>query len=183
MVDDAILRRLLRHTSLEPGPIQIKEGKQNLLARLSGYNNAARFSPWVVLLDLNSDAPCASEYRGNLLPAESDFMNLRIAVRQVEAWLLADRGHVARFLSVSAERIPRAPEGAVNSKLAMVNIARGSRSRAIVADMVPREGSGRSTGPAYPSRLIEFIDTRWDPDAAEQHSPSLSSCLNRLRQL
>jgi hypothetical protein len=33
------------------------EGQQ-LLERLGGYNNAARFSPWLVLVDLDRDADC-----------------------------------------------------------------------------------------------------------------------------
>ena len=36
-----------------------KKGKDGLLRNLDGYNRAARFSPWVVLVDLDHDADCA----------------------------------------------------------------------------------------------------------------------------
>ena len=50
-------------------------------------------------------------------------------------------------------------------------------------DMVPREGSGRTEGPAYTSRLIEYATDRWRPDVAVRRADSLRravACLQRL---
>ena len=50
-------------------------------------------------------------------------------------------------------------------------------------DMVPREGSGRSIGPAYVSRIIEFALSHWRPAEASHRSESLRraiACLNNL---
>jgi len=50
-------------------------------------------------------------------------------------------------------------------------------------DMVPRPGSGRATGPAYASHLIEFAATHWRPDIAAHSCQSLRKCLQRLKDL
>jgi hypothetical protein len=113
-------------------------------------------------------------------------MCFRVAVREVEAWLLGDRERLARFLDVDPGWIPSDPEGSPNPKTQVVNLARRSRRREIVADMVPRRESGRSEGSAYASRLIEFIsDSRhgWRPTVAARSSDSLRRCLRCLRRL
>src|SRR4051812_19989034 len=105
IVDEAVLRRLLDETSIVAGPIRIGPGKPRILSGLPGYNNAARFSPWIVLLDLNG-VGCAPEYVSELLSKPAAHMHLRIAVRQVEAWLLADSAHLSQYLGVRAAQIP-----------------------------------------------------------------------------
>src|SRR5712691_5308903 len=107
-------------------------------------------------------------------------MCFRIAVRAVETWLLADRQRLAQFLSIPVSRIPPALEAENDPKSLLVNLARHSRKRATRADMVPRQHSGRKVGPAYASRLMEFIEdttTGWQtaflasPSAAPPRRP------------
>ena len=155
-VDEAVVRRLIEHVGGTPGPVYGRNGKDHLRQRIANYNQAARLSPWVVLVDLDHDAECAPPLRSAWLPALSPYMCLRVAVRQVEAWLLADRERLAKFLSVSTSRIPHNPESVEHPKNTLVEIARYSRRRDIREDMVPRPGSGRAVGPAYTARLIEF---------------------------
>lgn len=107
-------------------------------------------------------------------------------MRQIEAWLFADRERLARFLSVASSRIPQDPESLDNPKQTMVNLARQSRRRQIIEDMVPRPNSGRNVGPAYTSRLIEFVQDAtngWNPGVASRLSDSLNRCLRCLHQL
>jgi hypothetical protein len=107
-------------------------------------------------------------------------------VREVEAWLLADREQIAKFLSVSKASVPDDPESETDPKQTMVNLASRSRRREIREDIIPRPGSGRAIGPAYTSRLIEFASsakTQWRPEAAAEHSSSLRRCLACLRRL
>lgn len=183
IVDESVVRRLIRELGAEPGPVHGKNGKQHLRERITGFNNAARYSPWIVLLDLDHDAECAPPLRSHWLPEPAPFMCLRIAVRQVEAWLLADRENIAKFLAVAASRVPRHVETLTNAKEAMVDLARRSRRRDIREDMVPRPGSGRPVGPAYASRLIEFAQGMWNPQEAARPSDSLRRSMNRLEAL
>ncbi len=68
-VDEAVLRRLAEQVGAAIGPVHGKKGKQFLLRRVHGYNNAARFGPWVVLVDLDQDADCAPHLRLEVAPA------------------------------------------------------------------------------------------------------------------
>src|SRR5258708_5107419 len=140
---------------LTPGRI-VFHGKQALLQRIHAYNRAARFVPWLCLVDQNGAIRCPPRFVIDHMPDPSRLMLFRIAVRTIESWLLADRTRCASFLHVSADLVPHDPERLANPKLAMVNLARRSGDRHIVADMAPRDGSGASVGPAYASRLQEF---------------------------
>jgi hypothetical protein len=183
IVDEAVVRRLIASAGGWPGPVYGKNGKPALRTRINGFNNAARHARWMVLVDLNGEQDCAPPLRESWLPAPAPLLCFRVAVRQVEAWLMADGEALASYLGVPRSRIPGDPEGLPNAKVAMVNVARRSRRAAIRQDMVPREGSGRSVGPAYTSRLIEYAETRWRPAVAAQVSDSLRraiACLERL---
>jgi len=181
-LDEAVLCRLLVHVGAKPGTIYGRQGKGFLKKNIQGYNNAARFMPWVVLVDLDA-CDCPPALINTWLPRPQPLIRLRVAVREVESWLMADRERLARFLGVTRTRIPSRPDEESNSKQTMVNLARRSRRSAIKADMVPREGSGIAVGPAYTSRLIEFAETRWDPGVAARLSDSLRGCIESLQDV
>jgi hypothetical protein len=157
-----------------------------LRAGINGYNNAGRHRPWIVLVDLDQDADCAPNLCRSWISKKSPKLCFRVAVREVEAWLLSDRESIARFLSVPIPRVPIDPESEINPKQTMVNLAATSKRRDIREDMVPRPGSGRSVGPAYTSRLVEFTQSPqplWRPSNAAKHSKSLQRCMKCLEQL
>ena len=180
IVDEAITRTLLEHVGCVAGTMYVQGGKPRLLEKLAGFNSAARFSPWLVLVDLNGDAPCAPEFVSAVMPKPSPQMVFRVAVRQAEAWLMGDAQELASYLRVSQARVPDDPEGEGDAKQAMVNIARNSRNRNVREDMVPTPASGRRTGPNYAGRLIEFATQRWRPAVAAERVDSLNRCLQRL---
>lgn len=183
LLDDAVLRRIVEEVGHDAGPIHIKNGKSALLEKLGGYNAAARHMPWVVLVDLNGDADCAPTFVAEHLPAPAKQMLFRVAVRQVEAWLLADVIRFARFIGVSRARLPGDPDSLANSKRAVVEIAGHSRDRRVREDLVPSAGSGRHVGPGYVARMIEFVQQAWSPEDAADRSDSLRRCLNCLSAL
>jgi hypothetical protein len=182
-VDEAVLRRLLQDVGVAAPIVYGNKGKSDLLQRLRGYNQAASFRPWIVLVDLDQDFECAPPFRDQWLPNPAPHMCFRVAVREVESWLLADQERLAAFLSVPVSRIPTAPEAVDFPKRVMVDLARRSRRRAIREDMVPRPGSGRTVGSAYASRLAEFVRSAWRPEVAAAHSDSLRRCRIRLKAL
>ena len=182
-MDEAVLQRLVEHAGGQTGTVYGRKGKSYLRQRIGGFNQAARHSPWVVLVDLDGDADCAPALCSEWLPDPAPHLCFRIAIREVEAWLLADGATVARFLSVAKSRIPGSPEGLPKPKQFMVNLGRRSRRRAIREDMVPRPGSGRVVGPAYTSRLVEFASTTWRPEVAAERSDSLKRAIRCIRQL
>lgn len=182
-LDEAILRRAARHVGADLGNVYGRDGKPRPKANIGGYNAAARHAPWVVLVDLDQDHPCAPPLCDEWLPEPSRGMCLRVAVRQVESWLLADAEQVARFLTVSRARIPRDPESLSHPKRTLVQLAERSRRRAIREGLVPESGSGRAVGRLYNPFLRSFASAAWRPEAAAERADSLHRCLDALGRL
>lgn len=183
ITDEAVVRKLITHVGAEPGTVYGKKGKPHLRSQIDGYNNAARHAPWVVLVDLDHTKGCAPTLCAEWLAEPAPQLCFRVAVRAVEAWLMADAEALADFLGVGRKKVPVDPETLANPKQALVNLASQSRKREIREDMVPRQGSGRTVGPAYASRLIEFVYAHWRPAKAADRADSLRrtiTCLKRL---
>lgn len=183
IVDEAVVKRLIAHAGAEPGTVYGKKGKQDLRKTVRRYNEAARHAPWLVLVDLDADADCAPPFRDQWLPTPAPRMCFRVAVRAVEAWLLADAEALAQFLGVARSRVPAQPETVPDPKQTMVNLARASRRREVRVDMVPGDGSGRQVGPAYTSRMIEFVEKHWRPAVAAKSADSLNRAIRSLKLL
>lgn len=184
--DEAVLRRVVDHAGGLIHRVQVQNGKANLRRALPGYNAAARWAGWLVLVDLDHDFACPGALAADWLPTQSPFMRLRVVVRELEAWLLADAERFAQFFAVKRTAIPNAPESLPDPKTTLVGLAAASRKTMIREDMTPRPGSGRRVGPAYTSRLIEFASHSsqgWRPDIAATSAPSLARCLARLTHL
>ena len=182
-LDEIIARRMVSHMKWDLASVYIKRGKHNLKRKLDGYNNAARFAPWFTLVDLDKDADCAPSLRKDWLPDPSPYMSFRIAVREAEAWLLADRPRLSAFMGVSSSTVPSSPESETNPKECIVNIARRSRIAEIRKGIVPAPGSGRATGNAYVALLADFVMREWRLDVAARNSDSLRRGLNDLKRI
>lgn len=184
ITDEAVVQRLVEHVGAHVGAVYGKNGKPTLRQKMNGYNNAARHAPWIVVADLDRDHDCAPELVSAWVPQPSELMCFRVAVRAVEAWLLADGDAVATFLGVARTAIPStSPDDLDDPKRTLVDLARQSRRREIREDMVPRPESGRSVGPAYASRLIEFATSTWRPHVAAERSESLRRAIASLERL
>jgi len=181
--DEVVLRRILTHLLVDAGRAFGLRGRPHLLINLPRYNAAAQFEAFVALVDFDAEPNCVGAFVNGHLPNPSLLMRFRVAVRAIEAWLMADREGLAEFLSVSSSRIPLYPDAIQSPKTEMVNIARHSRRKLIRTGMVPREGSGTAIGPAYASILIEFANTHWDIHTATTNSPSLSRSMVAISSL
>lgn len=186
VVDEAVALRLIRHSGGEAGPVYGRQGKAHLKTHIGAFLNAARFSPWMVLVDLDHDSPCAPALKAAWLKGVESELCLRVAVREVESWLMADRLRFAEFLGIPNVKIPSRPDEEGDPKAVVVQLAARSRRTAIRLDIAPRVGSGHSVGPAYSSRLIQFIRDEsggWHPEEAASRSPSLAGCLRAVKAL
>jgi len=183
IIDEAVVRRLIEDAGRSVGAVYGREGKPALRRKIRGYNKAAHRLPWIVLVDLDSETECAPALQNEWLPSVAPLLCFRVAVRAVEAWFLADATNLARFLAIPKQRIPREPETVADPKRAIVDLARGSRKGSIRSVITPREGSGRSIGPAYPSRMIEFAMNLWTPSEAAVRADSLKRAMDCLRTI
>lgn len=183
ILDEAVMIRLFEHCGKRPGPMHVKRGKPNILSKLNGYNQAARYRPFVVVLDLDQDHACPPELLDEVLPAPSDGMLCCVAVRSVESWLIADRDRLASFISVPVSRLSPAPENLPDAKRHLTDVAAGSRRRDIRDGMPPTVDGMRREGPIYTSKLVEFVrdaQAGWRPDVAASRAPSLARVISRL---
>jgi len=88
IVDQAVVERLIEELGFSVYSFQGLKGKPFLKARIKAFNSAARFSPWLVVVDLDS-TECAPRLRTEWLTSPSRLVRFRIAVRAIEAWLIA----------------------------------------------------------------------------------------------
>jgi hypothetical protein len=155
-------------------------GYGRLKADMSKFRTACHVLPHVVLTDLDQ-YPCPPallrDWKAQSLPPQ---LLIRVAVREVEAWLLADRNGIANFLSVAKNKVPQYPEAEADPKRTLINLARKSRRQRLAMELVPETGSSASIGPLYNARLSEFVTNSWDVECARMASPSLDRTLSRL---
>jgi len=183
VIDEAVVRKLIVQAGAVPGTVCGKQGKGYLRRKIAGYNSAARRTPWLILVYLDQDYDCAPALCNEWLPSPAHHLCFRIAVPEVEAWLMADFMRIASFLSIHRTRVSSTPESLADPKAEMVELSRHSRRRDIREDMIPRRRSHRRVGPGYSARLIEYVGKRWRPDVAAEHSDSLKRALRCIRRL
>lgn len=160
----------------------ICRGNGALRSRMPKIRQSAARLPSLVLTDLDLKK-CPSELISEWLPPPHPTnLIFRVAVREVEAWLLADTDGCSDFLGVSRSRIPRNPEGEQDPKQTLINIARRSPYRKIKEGIAP-QSSIAPVGPAYNLLLCQFVDSKWNLKAACENARSLDrafqSVLNR----
>lgn len=185
-MDEAVLRRVARDSGVVITNVYARRGKHSVLSGLSGYNSAARFAKWIVLLDLDSDNDCAPEAVSAHLPNPSPGLCFRFAVREIESWILADRERISSALRVPLRRIPIDPDLLEDPKRTLVEIARRSESREVRIQVVPRVGGSAPVGPLYDSFIIDFVTRSsggWRPRTASRTSRSLASCVRCIERL
>jgi len=147
---------------------------------IGGFNNAAKGIPFFVATDLDKhECPPVLIADWLTLPKHPNLM-IRVAVREAEAWVLADRENFANFLGISVANVPVDVEALPNPKEALIQLARRSRKGQVRDDICPRPNSTSRVGPNYNARLSSFVSQVWDPNVARLNSQSLDSTIDRL---
>lgn len=181
-LDEAVVRRLIGFCGGQPGTVYGNRGRSYVLEHIDRFNKGAAHGwIWFVLVDLDRSPDCAPTLVTEALPDPAGGMCFRVAVREVEAWLLADRTGFAKWAGIRASLIPLDVESIARPKERLVAIVRESRWRERREAIVPHPDSGRSAGPAYTSVLTDFVATDWDVETAASVAPSLARALRCLR--
>ena len=181
---EAVSRRILASLGITVSQCLGLKGKNYLQSKARGLNQAAKGFAVFMLTDQDSPDPCPprlihSWLRGTPHPR----FFLRIAVMEVESWIMADRRGIARFLSIPLTRIPTDTDAIPKPKEFLVSLARLSKKTQLRADIVPKPGATSKVGPGYNSRIGEFVRTHWYIERASAVSNSLKRTLARLRAL
>lgn len=180
-LDAAVAERLIAHAGAVPArePFE-NNGRERLLERVAGYASAARYTPWLVICDLDRDA-CAPSL---IAQHQWDFppkLCFRVAVRSIESWLMADT-QIAHFLSVRQSALPPNPDIVPEPKRFLIQLARSSRS-AEVREAIGGPAGTHQIGNAYTLRLRRFVEEIWDPQRAAGRSDSLRRAIAAVERL
>jgi hypothetical protein len=184
--EDDLSEEVLKKLILRSGrPYQIGHcfhgrGYGYLKTHICGFNKAAKGMPYLILTDLDNSECAPEKMRRWLQHPKHPNLLFRIAVKEVEAWLLADRVGFAKFLGISLDLVTTDVDKIDDPKRYLIELAKRSRRRTIREDLVPRIGSTAKQGPAYNDRLISFVRTNWDHSAAKENSPSLERTVRAL---
>ncbi len=155
-------------------------GHGYLRQNINGFNLAAKGIPFLVGTDLDVYACPPALINEWLISPKHHNLLIRVAVRESEAWVLADRKSFARFLGIRVELLPENVEDIANPKEELIRLARCLRSRYLRDDLCPPPNSTRKVGPNYNARLAIFVQQHWDANAARERSNSLSRTIDRL---
>jgi len=170
---------------LLPGYPDVLGGFGNLKGRAPRWIKAAEASgAWFfVVTDLDrasSPNDLGRDWFGvdclGLLPRTFLF---RIAVREVESWIMADRLALSGYLGIAQNNLPANPDELDDPKSVLLSTIRAKCRKKIFLDMLPK-GRNQHVGVAYNERLCAFVDQFWDIDRAMAHSPSLARSVARM---
>ena len=185
-LSDVVSTKILKHFGIE-NLLRIPntyKGKSYLQRRAAELNRSAAGPLYVFMFtDLDSPGTCVPELIQSWVkaPLNPGFF-LRVAVMEIESWIMADRRALATFLSIPVNRIPNTPDDILQPKEFLVSLARKSRKKSLRDQLVPRKGAATTkVGPEYNNCIGEFVRVHWDLERAAVASPSLKRTLNRIR--
>jgi hypothetical protein len=157
-------------------------GYGKIKTKISAYNHSARHRYWFVITDLDQ-AECAPSLVREWLPEGCNGkMLFRVAVREIESWLLADKKNFSTFFTVNPASVPAVPDSLNDPKQTIFTIVKQSGERHIQKAILPVDTKAH-IGPGYNEYFIEFIQNYWNIDAARQHSVSLDKTLQSLGRI
>ena len=184
-LSDAVATEILRSFDIEVHvriPITY-QGNTYLRKRAAELNRSAKGPPYVFMFtDLDSPKRCVPELIQSWVkaPLNPGFF-LRVAVMEIESWVMADRGALAAFLSIPVGRIPDVPDDILAPKEFLVSLARGSKKKSLRDQLVPsKRAMTARVGPEYNSCLGQFVRDDWNLERAAAVSPSLKRTLDRI---
>ena len=184
-LSEALLRKMISGCApaLQVGTVRITNGNGQIKKNLRAFNSLARISPVLVLTDQDdSECPPAliDEWFEGL--AKQPGLRFRVATREVESWVMADRERFARFLGIQTNLVPAYPDQLRNPKKTLLDLAASANSRLLRKALLPT-GKTASIGPGYNDTLSEFVLSSWNPKRAEGNSESLARALAAIREM
>lgn len=183
-LSEAIGLRLLAElpTPIRPNLSLGKKGSGYLRSGMHKWRQLAQKQFVLILTDLDKvECPVALRegwFGSANVPAN---LMLRIAVREVESWILADH-QACRKLIGQKGKLPPDPDGLSDPKEHLLQLARLA-PRAIRSDLLKVSGAVASQGIGYNNLLVRLVHSSWSPMRAAERSPSLKRTCDRLHQM
>lgn len=184
-LSEAMGKRLLTDAGydLEPSPVLRKGGFGYLRSKMDSWCEMALRKPVLLLTDLDMSA-CPMALREDWMGARKTPENLvlRIVVREIESWVLADHDAL-RTLIGNRGTLPPDPDALPDPKQYLLRLIAKQAHRRIREDLVAEKGAIASQGIGYNAHLGEWVRTVWSPARAALRSRSLHRARLRIGEL
>lgn len=182
-VSEAVVDRLVE-LSPNDWTITVRMGRYGngyLRNKLDGLLRTAVKVPVFLLTDLDQGT-CAPDLirawlGGKTMPRGMFF---RVAVREIEVWLLADREGISNFLGIPLDKLPDDPESLPDPKQTLLNLVKRYGSRSMKSELLQHAKTKTSRGLGYNAELTRFVRDEWDPSRAASRSDSLARAMRCL---
>lgn len=184
-LSEAVADRLVRETnpSLQVAVRMGRKGNGFLKQKLRDLNETSRSIPVLLLTDLDrTECPpvLIDDWWGGRVRETG--MIFRVVVREIEAWLLADREGFAAFSGAPVTKIPPSPEALDDPKDTLKELVRRYGNRRLKDEILPAKASRAAVGIGYNQVLSQFVGDSWSAARAAKSSDSLARACRRLRE-
>lgn len=184
-LSEAVADRLVEEVN--PGlRVAVRMGRKGngfLKQKLFDLNKTARSIPVFLLTDLDRiECPRTlidDWWSGGML---ANGMIFRVVVREIEAWLLADRAGFAKLSGAPIGKVPLMPESLDDPKSTLLNLISRYGNRRLKDELLPTKGSRASVGLGYNQALSQFVRKSWSAARAAENANSLERACRRLRE-
>ena len=183
----AVIKRLIHHFNVEVKlkPLNAGQGGNAILKKnIEKYIKLAAQQKVLLVTDLDT-FDCAPSLIHDWLDGRNITENFtfRVAVREVESWLLADRTAISDWMGVDVGLIPATPDSLDGPKDSIIHLARRSRNSELKSGIPPQRGANAKVGLGYNNLLVNFVRTFWSADRARANSDSLQRAYHEIARI
>jgi hypothetical protein len=170
-------------------PFEVKQrlvsgGESKFRQKIPAMNNVAENVMPVLMIADADQAACVVEQRNSWLPSNpSARLAMRLAVREAEAWVLADHIGLSTFANVSKDIFPAQPEQEIDPKQTLLGIIKKCKRRDLRDEMLPQKGATSPVGLGYNIHMRDFVEKCWSAERAAWRAPSLARAIPRIESL
>jgi hypothetical protein len=160
-----------------------KNGNSYLRQKLTSFCQLSERYPLLIITDLDQivcPVNLITDWLRNK-PKPTKLL-LRVAVREIESWLLADHDGIISLLGSGVTKLLANPELLSDPKRELLRYAQKA-PRKVRADMLPEQNALALTGLGYNRRMSDFVRNVWSPTRAATRSESLRRTRERLATL
>lgn len=182
-LSEAVAQRIASEAGFHIAQSIRRNGQGYLKQKMRSFSEIARRKPVLVLTDLDR-VGCPQALVANWMAGVVPNRNLllRVVVREIESWVMADEVAMRRLLGRGARGLALDPENLADPKAELLRRARLA-PREVRSDLLPSAGAVASQGLGYNQRLVSVVLTHWDPERAALRSQSLTRARARLREI
>jgi hypothetical protein len=174
-LSEQVAVRLTSDAGLEIAMTLRKNGNGYLRGSIEKFANMSLNQPLLLITDLDTlKSPQHLILQWMKKKPVPPGLLFHVAVREVEAWLLADHLGMKHLLGGKIGKLPSAPELLPDPKASLLAFA-AKAPREIRSDLVAERNSMAAQGLGYNARLGSFVRTVWKPNQAAELSPSLAA--------